>query len=182
MGKKIALGLAAVLAVLIGVVALQPSSFTIERSAAIEAPAELVYAHIHDLRAMDAWSPWVKMDPEMQVRYEGPAAGVGARSAWEGPQMGAGRLTITAARPAREVEMQLEMLEPMQATNRVRFTLVPTGGATEVTWQMDGENGFVGKALGLVFDMDEMVGVPFEQGLASLKVVAEADAARRASQ
>lgn len=179
MWKKISLGLGGVVALLLAVVAWQPSSFTIERSAAIEAPAELVYAHIHSLRAMDAWSPWVKMDPQMQIRYEGPAAGVGARSTWEGPQMGAGRLTITAVKPAREVEMRLEMLEPMPATNRVRFTLVRAGGATDVTWHMDGESGFVGKALGLVLDMDDMVGAPFEQGLASLKVLAEADAARR---
>jgi hypothetical protein len=177
--KKVALGLGAVVVVLIAVIAMRPSSFTIERSLAIEVPADIVYGHIQSLRAMDAWSPWARMDPQMEIAYEGPEAGVGARSAWEGPQMGKGRLTITAVKPDQEVEVRLEMLEPMEATNRVLFTLASTGGATNVTWRMDGTNGFVGKALALFMDMDEMVGGPFEQGLASLKTAAEAGAAKR---
>jgi len=48
-------------------------------AARIEAPAGIVIAHIENLRAMDAWSPWVKMDPQLKVAYDGPAAGVGAR-------------------------------------------------------------------------------------------------------
>lgn len=180
MWKKLVLGLAAAAALLAAVVALQPSSFAVERSARIEAPAGIVHAHIANLRAMDAWSPWARMDPQMKISYEGPEAGVGARSSWQGPEMGSGRLTITAVESDR-VEMQLEMLEPMQATNRVLFTLAANGSATDVTWRMEGSNGFVGKALALLMDMDAMVGVPFEQGLAALKGVAEAEVATRAS-
>jgi len=179
--KKIALGLGAIVLVLVAVVAMQPSSFAIERSAVVDAPADVVYGHIANLRAMDAWSPWSKMDPQMKIDYEGPEAGVGARSAWEGPEMGRGRITITATKPNREVEMKLEMLAPMQATNRVLFTLAGAGGATDVTWRMEGSNGFVGKALALIVNMDEMVGGSFEQGLASLKLAAEADAEKHAS-
>jgi hypothetical protein len=171
-----------VLAVLILVIALQPSSFSVERRAAIQAPPDVVYRHVHGPRAMDAWSPFVRMDPKMQIRYEGPEYGVGARSSWEGPRIGKGTLTITAVKPDREVEMQLEMLEPMQAKNRIRFTFDPSGDATHVTWRMDGTNGFVGKAIGLVVDMDEMVGADFEAGLAELKLAAEADAAGRAAE
>jgi uncharacterized protein YndB with AHSA1/START domain len=155
-------------------VASQPSAFVIERSAAIDASPELVYRHIASLRAMDAWSPWVKMDAQMKVTYEGPEAGVGARSSWEGPEMGKGRLTITAVKPDREVEMNLEMLAPMQASNRIVFTLAPLPEGTRVSWRMEGTNGFVGKAMTLLMGMDEMVGGPFEQGLAALKVLAEA--------
>ena len=54
-------------------------------------------------------------------------------------------------KPDREVEMKLEMLAPMRATNRVLFTPGPDGAtARSVTWRMDGANGFVGKALALV--------------------------------
>ena len=161
------LGLAAVV-----FVAAQPSAFVIERSLVIEAPADVVYGHIASLRAMDAWSPWVKMDAQMKVAYEGPEAGVGARSSWEGPEMGQGRLTVIAVKP-EEVEMKLQMLTPMQATNRVVFTLEPADGGTEVTWRMEGTNGFIGKAMTLLMGMDEMVGGPFEQGLAALKTIVE---------
>lgn len=179
MWKKLALGALVIVAVLVAIVAVQPAAFTVERSIAIQAPAEIVYGHIQNLRAMDAWSPYARMDPKMKIEYAGPEAGPGARSAWEGPRMGRGRLTITDAKPAQVVEMKLEMLAPIKATNRVRFSLAPEGEATRVTWRMDGAYGFVGKAMGLVMDVDSMVGGQFEQGLASLKAVAEADSKGR---
>ncbi len=179
MWKKLALGLVAAVVVLAAVVAMQPSSFAIERSATIEAPADIVYGHIANLRAMDAWSPWARMDPQMKISYEGPETGVGARSSWQGPEMGSGRLTILAVDPDQAIEMRLEMLAPMEASNRVLFTLAPDAAATRVTWRMEGRNGFIGKAIGLLVSMDEMVGAPFEQGLASLKTVAESDASKR---
>jgi hypothetical protein len=179
--RKLLVALAALAVGLVGFVAAQPSSFAIERSARIGAPADVVYGHIASLRAMDAWSPWAKMDPQMTTVYDGPGAGVGARSSWEGPEMGKGRITITAVEPGREVEMKLEMLAPMAATNRVLFSLVPVGEGTDVTWRMEGRNGLVGKAFALVADMDEMVGGPFESGLASLKALAEAEAQRPGS-
>jgi hypothetical protein len=158
-------------------VATRPAHFVIERTERVEAPPAVVYSHIASLRKMDVWSPWVRMDAQMKVAYEGPDSGVGARSAWQGPEMGAGRLTVTGVTPERAVEMRLDMLAPMEASNRILFTLAPAGRATDVTWRMEGENGFVGKAMSLLVDMDEMIGGPFEQGLTALKDVAEADAA-----
>ena len=166
--KRIALSLGAAIVVLVVVIALQPAEFTVERSATIEAPPEVVYAHIENLRLMDEWNPFAKMDPKLQTVYEGPEAGVGARSSWQGPQMGKGRISITEATPEQAIEMKLEMLEPMEGTNRIRFTLVPVADGTAVTWRMDGRNGFVGKAVALVAGMDRMVGSEFEKGLAAL--------------
>jgi hypothetical protein len=40
---------------------------------------------------------------------------------------------------------------------------------------MEGRNGFVGKAISLVMDMDAMVGTQFERGLADLDVVARSE-------
>jgi hypothetical protein len=176
MGKKIALGVAAALLVFVGVVAMQPSSFDVSRSAIVRAPADVVYRHIESLRAMDVWSPYAHMDPQLKLSYDGPESGAGARSSWVGPQMGTGSLTVTRVVPDREVEMSLDMLTPMEAHNRILFTLVPKDGATEVTWRMQGRSGFLGKAIGLFVHMDGMVGGQFEEGLAALQKVAENDA------
>jgi hypothetical protein len=43
---------------------------------------------------------------------------------------------------------------------------------------MEGKNGFVGKALSLVMDMDAMVGNQFEQGLGDLDTAARAETQR----
>ena len=182
MMKKIALGIALVVAIAAVGIALQPSAFVVERTVSIDAPAARIYPRIASVREMDEWSPWVKMDPQMQTVYDGPDSGVGSRSSWEGPQMGKGRLTVTAVDPTAAVEMKLEMLTPMEATNRVLFRLRPGNAGTDVTWRMEGTNGFVGKAMSLVANMDQMVGAPFEQGLAALKNVVESDAKQRAAE
>jgi hypothetical protein len=176
--KKVVLVLVVVVGLLLAVIAMQPAAFVIERFALVEAPADVVYGHVAELRAWEAWSPWAKMDPQMKSTYAGPAAGVGASTSWDGPQAGTGRMTITATEPGETIDIRLEFLAPFEATNRARFTFVPAGEGTKVVWRMEGSNGFVGKALSLFMDMDEMVGSDFERGLASMKTVAEADAAQ----
>jgi hypothetical protein len=176
MTRRILMASAALALLAAAFVATRPAAFAIERTERVEAPAAVVYGHIASLRAMDVWSPWVRMDANLKLAYAGPESGVGARSEWEGPEMGRGRLTVTAVDPGREVEMRLDMLAPMAASNRILFTLAPAGAGTDVTWRMEGRNGFLGKFMTLIVDMDEMIGVPFEQGLAALKDVAEADA------
>jgi len=182
MFKKIALVIGALVALLLVVIALQPSTFAIERSAEIEAPPDIVFAHLDGARALDVWSPWVKMDPKVKLTHEGPESGVGSSESWEGPEMGAGRLTVTSVQPDQQVELKLEFTKPMAATHVARFTLTPTTDATRVTWRMEGTNNFVGKAASLVMNMDVMVGGTFERGLADLKTLAEADAKERAEQ
>jgi uncharacterized protein YndB with AHSA1/START domain len=182
MARTIALVLGAIALVLLVVIAMQPSTFEVERSIDVAAPADVVFAHLEGPKALDVWSPWVKMDPQQKIAYEGPVSGVGASESWDGPQMGAGRLTVTGIEPNQAVEMQLDFTRPMRATNRAVFTLTPAGDGTHVVWRMEGENGFVGKAVRLVMDPDGMVGSTFERGLADLKVLAEADAKQRAEQ
>ncbi|OJT16620.1 hypothetical protein BO221_49260 [Archangium sp. Cb G35] len=42
-----------------------------------------------------------------------------------------------------------------------------------MTWSMDGNHNFIGKAVGMFMDMDNMLGADIEKGLAQLKTVAE---------
>ena len=180
--SRVGIALLAVLGVLIVVVAIQPAEFAIDRSTVVAAPADVVYPHIENLHAFNAWQPFAHMDPKMEMAYDGPEAGVGAISSWVAPEMGKGRMTITKAEPAREVEMKLEFFEPMAATNRVVFALTPEGESTRVRWRMEGRNGFVGKAMSLFAGMQKMMESTFDDGLAALKQTAEAEAQQRAAQ
>ncbi|HKB82138.1 MAG TPA: SRPBCC family protein [Burkholderiales bacterium] len=88
--------------------------------------------------------------------------------------MGEGRLTITESRPSDRVRIKLEFMKPFAATNTAEFTFKPQGENTAVTWSMEGRKNFLAKALHLVMNMDRMVGVEFEKGLADMKTVVEA--------
>ena len=86
--------------------------------------------------------------------------------------MGKGSVTITDSAPSK-VTMKLDMIEPFEGHNVVEFILAPKGDSTEVTWAMHGPSPYIGKVMGLVFNMDNMIGRDFEAGLANLKAKAE---------
>lgn len=156
-------------------VASRPEEFCVERSALIQAPAAALFAQVNDFHQWPNWSPWARRDPAMCVGYEGAAQGVGATQRWAGNKdVGKGSATILESVEDERLLIQLEFLEPFRASNLAEFSFTSEGSGTRVGWRMSGRNGFLGKAMGLVFNMDKMVGGDFEQGLASLKVLAEA--------
>jgi len=171
---KILIGVAIVVAALAGYVATRPSEFSVSRSATFAAPAPLVFAQVNELKRWEGWSPWQKKDPQAKNSYAGPASGTGASMSWAGnKEVGVGRMTIAESRPNELVRFKLEFFEPFAATNSAEFAFKQEGGRTAVTWTMRGQNNFVGKAMCLVFDMDQMVGGDFEAGLAGIKAIVE---------
>lgn len=172
---KILIALAVVVIALVGVVAVQPSGFRIARTTTISAPPPAVFAHVNDFHKWEAWNPWAKLDPAMKQTYGGAAAGTGAIYTWAGNrEVGEGRMTLTESRPTELIRIKLEFLKPFRATNTAEFTFKPDGDRTVVTWTMTGEKNFIAKAVGLVMNMDRMVGGQFETGLARMKSVVEA--------
>jgi hypothetical protein len=175
--KKILAAVLAIVVVLVAVVAMQPSEFRIARATTIAAPAPVVFAQVNDFHKWEAWNPWGKLDPAVKQAYEGAPAGTGAVYTWSGnSQVGAGRMTVVESRPSDLVRIKLEFFKPMAGTSMADFTFKPEGDQTAVTWTMTGTNSFVAKALGLVMNMDRMIGGQFEKGLADMKTVSEAAA------
>jgi hypothetical protein len=164
----LALGVAGVLAF----AATKPDTFRVQRSTSIKAPPEKIAAVLSDFQAWKAWSPWEKMDPAMKRTYSGAPKGKGATYAWEGEEVGHGRMEITEAAPNR-VAMDLDFVKPFEAHNKVEFTLQPKGDATEVTWSMVGPVPYLAKIIHVFVNMDRMVGSQFDAGLADLKTLTE---------
>ncbi|MDH3451087.1 MAG: SRPBCC family protein [Gammaproteobacteria bacterium] len=154
--------------------ATQADTFRVERSASINAPPEKIFELINDFRQWGAWSPWEKEDPAMKKTFGATTAGKGASYAWEGNQdVGKGRMEIAESVPPSKVALELDFEVPFEAHNVVEFTLQPEGGATRVTWSMQGPNNYLSKLMQVFVSMDSLVGTDFEAGLANLKAVAE---------
>lgn len=173
---NILLILAIVIVVFFIVAALRPPGFRVERSATIAASPAIVFDHVNDLKNYQAWNPWSKLEPSTEHTFSGPAAGVGASLAWAGKKIGAGRLTISESLPAELVRMKLEFIKPFVANNTAEFFFRAESGQTVVNWSMSGVNNCMFRAMGLLINMDKMVGKEFENGLANLKGLAEAAA------
>jgi len=171
--KKISMALILVIVVILGLAMMQPDSFKVQRSATIKAPPAKVMAYLNDFHQWPAWSPWEKLDPNMQRTFEGAASGKGAVYAWKGnDDVGQGRMEIIESVPA-QLDIKLDFIKPFASSNRTEFALQEQGDSTVVTWTMTGPSQFVTKVMGVFFSMDKMIGKDFEKGLAQLKTVAE---------
>lgn len=172
---KILLGFLALIALLSIFIATRATHFRVSRSMTMAAPPATVFAQVNDFHRWDAWSPWIKLDPNAAVRYEGPESGDGAKFFWSGnAEVGEGGMTIVQSKPDELVKIRLDFVKPFAGTADAEFTFEPvTTDETKVTWSMSGKNNFVAKAIGLVIDCDEMIGANFETGLANMKAIVE---------
>jgi len=172
---KILLGLVAIVAVFLVVVALRPADFRVERSATIAASPQALFDQVNDHHKFAVWNPFLKVDPNVKNTYSGPDSGVGAVCSWDGNnQIGAGSATIIESKPGELVRERMDWKRPMEGTSTVDFTFKPAGDKTVVTWAMYGQNGFMGKLVSMFMDCDKMCGPQFEQGLADLGKIASA--------
>lgn len=173
--KKILLAVVVLIAILAIVVSMQPSEYTVVRSATISSPPETVFGLINDFRRWDAWSPWAKIDPNMKVTYSGAEAGLGAVYSWDGnADAGSGKMTILESRPNEQVRIKLDFIRPFESTANTQFTVRPEGNGSQVEWRMSGASDFLSKAFFLFAGgADKAIGPDFEKGLAQMKTVAE---------
>jgi hypothetical protein len=151
--------------------ATRPDHFRVERSRTIPATAAELLAQLQDFHRWAAWSPWEAIDPSMQRSYSGEASGRGAVYAWSGNgKAGAGRMELLEVSASR-VLIRIDFFKPFTAHNTVEFILAPQADRTQLTWAMYGPSPFVSKLLGLVLNMDRLIGRDFEKGLANLQAV-----------
>lgn len=166
--------IAVVLIIFSGFVATRPDDFRVSRSITIEGSKDDIFNQINELKKWDAWSPWAKIDPNAKSSFEGPESGVGAVMSWDGnAEVGKGSMTVTQSTRGEFIQFRMDFLKPMESVSTTEFTLTPEGKQTTVKWEMYGKNNFIGKAIGIIFNCDKMVGEKFEEGLANLKAIIE---------
>jgi len=173
----IAIIIAVVLAAVLVYAATRPSTFIVQRTTSINAPAARIYPLINDFHQWKQWSPYETKDLAMTRTFSGAPSGKGSVYAWQGDKnVGSGRMEIINTTMSK-VTVDLQFIAPFKAHNTAEFSLAPNGEAarvtTNVTWAMHGPLPFIGKVMHLFINMDRMVGNDFEAGLANLKTVSE---------
>lgn len=174
MVRNIVIGVVAFVAVVVGVAFVLPQQVHVERSAVIAASPDQVFAVVNDLTRAKEWGPWYKRDPKMEIAFEGPPAGVGAKLKWNSATEGEGSQEVVESEPFKSITTKLDFGE--QGTASAAFLFVSVEGGTKVTWSMDTDVGMnpVARYMGLMFDT--WIGKDYEEGLANLKQLVEAQA------
>ncbi len=167
------LGIVLVLAaVLVGGGWMLGSDFKVTRSLLVNAPPEKIYPLVADPRGWKQWSVWNQRDPAMAITYSGATSGVGAVWEWRSATEGDGRMSFTRAEAPGLLAYDLYFPD-FGTTSRGELRLVPEGGATRVSWTMEGNMGRNPLFSWFALFADGMVGKDFEAGLAGLKAAAE---------
>lgn len=153
-------------------------TYTVQRSASIQAPPERIYPLVANFHHWPQWSPWEDLDPNLQRTYSGAQVGAGAVYSWSGNRRaGKGRMEIVEATEPVSVGIDLVFEKPWKARNDTRFTIAADEVGSRVVWSMTGKKTLLTKAMGLFKSMESFLGPDFEKGLARLKAAAEQPAA-----
>ena len=171
--RRLITAVVVIVVVLVAVAFLLPREVEVARSITIDAPAEEIFPHVNSMQMTEAWSPWLERDPEVQLTYAGPEAGVGKKLTWasEVPEVGSGTQEITASVENERVETALDF-GPMGTAN-ASFVLAAADGGTEVTWGFVTDLGMNPMARYMGLMMDRWVGGDYETGLGNLKTLVE---------
>ncbi len=172
--RRILLGLVIVLGLLIAVAYLLPREVHVERADVIDAPPDVVYAQVANLKRNEAWSPWNEMEPTAQYTYSGAESGVGAKAAWKGEKIGEGSQEIVAAEEGKSITTALDFGPNGKATAFWKFE--PEGKGTRVVWGFDSDMGMNPACRYFGLFLDDMLGADYEKGLAKLKILSETEA------
>jgi uncharacterized protein YndB with AHSA1/START domain len=152
----------------------KPSAFRVTRKAAIKAPAEKIFPLINDFAAWNQWSPYEKLDSAMDKNFSPNTVGKGAVYEWEGDnKAGAGQMEITDSVFPSRIEIDLDIIKPLEAHNIIEFKFEAVGGSTNVTWSMFGRRNLMTKFIGIFVNTDRIAGEQFEEGLENLRAIVE---------
>jgi len=178
--KKALIIIIALIALLLVVSALLPSTASVERSETINAPVSIVFDQVSDLEKNWNWSPWIEQDPEMQIDYGQIRSGLGASYGWSGNnEVGKGTLKVVEWNENEFIKNDLvfDGMDPAQGSWVFETILIDNDAGesiegTKVTWRIDSRLAWpVWRFFGLF--MDGIVGPNFERGLENLKEVSE---------
>jgi len=145
--------------------------FNIAKSIQINAPENKVRSCIQNYKEWPVWSPWLLMEPDAKVEFEGTAATIGHAYSWEGDMVGAGRMAISKITGDID-NMDLEFLKPFKSKAAVSFkTTAIDSNTTNVEWTMDSSLPFF--LFFMVGNMKAMIGMDYKRGLQLLKEYVE---------
>ncbi len=151
------------------------ATYTVQRSATINAPRQAIFDRIAHFTRWPEWSPWEELDPDMEQNYTGVADGqVGSEYSWKGNRKaGEGSMKITSLRAPSEIKADLHFLKPFKSESKLDWDLQPAGDGTAVTWTMVANHNLMTRVMNVFGLMDKMLGKDFDKGLNKLKSLSE---------
>ncbi|MGM0636497.1 MAG: SRPBCC family protein [Bacteroidota bacterium] len=160
-----------------------PTTFEVEKSITIEAPKSDVKKQVLYFENSMKWSPWAKLDDDMEQRIEGEDGTVGATHHWDGnEEAGKGKQEIMSIDDNR-IDIKLTFIEPFESSADNYFILnEKVANKTEVVWGFESEMTRPMNLMLLFYDMEKAIGKDYEKGLNNLKELTEKEAKKKSEE
>lgn len=171
--KIIGIALATIVGLILIIALFVPKKFAYEKSIAINAPIDSVWANANSLAALDKWSPWNDYDPNMKKEMSGTDGTIGAKQSWDGKEVGKGSQTIAQIEKPTLFETELVFIEPQESHGKGFVKLSTEGNTTKATWRMTGTMPYPFNIMNLFMNMEKSMGKDWDKGLGRLKNLSE---------
>ena len=171
--RIILISLAALIGLALIASLLTAKEVTTSRSIVINAPQEVVFNTVNNLKSWEDWSPWKEMEPDMQISYGASTVGEGASYSWVGEETGSGTMSIAASNPSESITTLVEFDGQGNADGEWTFEQTPEG--TQTTWGFHSKFPVPFNLMLLFMDIEKFVGKDFERGLTLLKEKIESE-------
>ena len=133
----------AVIATVLGYLALQPGEIRVRRSMLIKRDRADVFNEVRDFRTWPQWSPWMLHEPDARLEQGDAPDQQGSWYAWDGKLIGAGRITHLRLDVPERIEQRITFTRPFKSTSAVSWEFVEHPSGTEVVWSMRGRMPFM---------------------------------------
>jgi len=128
------------LAALVGLVL--PSTWDVSRTAQIQNDIPHCHAVVGDLETWQQWSPWsYSVDGQVRFQQVLSSQGPGATLNWNGPKIGAGKLTVLTESRVEGLTFDLALRGGAERVQGAVTYRDINGSATSVTMTMHGDVG-----------------------------------------
>lgn len=168
----VAIGCLVPLAALVILGLVLPGSWSVQQSVTISAPPEEIHPYIEDFHRWDEWVRWEEEGGSAaEITISGEQKGVGSSIAWEGEQMGRGRLTILSSTTAEGIRYE-SAIQSDDVNGSGSITYEPIDGGTRIVWN---DTGDLPPVIGGLFSwmVNAALDQKFGEDLARLKEVIE---------
>ena len=171
--KKILIGLAGLIVLLLIIAFLLPSKYHVERSIFVQANKSGIYDLTAHFQKWDLWTPWTKqIDSTAKFELIGPDGQVGTKRVWDGKILKDGEMVLTQLVPGELVAYDLAFHKG-EYRSKGKITIETQGDSCKVSWIDDGDLGYNPFARYMGLFMGKMMNPDFDKGLAKLKMIAE---------
>lgn len=166
----VALAIVFVLAVVFAIAL--PSHRHIDRTVEVSSPARQIFDVVDGFRTYPSWNALRAYDSRVQMNFEGPAMGAGAKVTWTSTdkRIGDGSYTVSSDPPQQQdAQVTWDVVNPWRGTGK-KFTIdinpSTNGKTTRITMGYDVDYGWdlLGRYSGMYLDGDPATQIQYQLG------------------